>query len=337
MRMGWRGALGLVLSAALLTYTLRDVDFGHVWNVLRTSNLWLFLLSAATATALFPIRAWRWRYILEPVAPKLPLGVLFRATAVGMMINNTVPARAGEVARAYAVSREASGVGFGAAVASLAIDRICDAVVIVLILLAAMAAPGFPGAATLAGQPVSRVIGGVTAIAIVLLLALGAVAAYPTRALRLFDRAIRPISPVLADRGGTLLSSFAKGLGALRSPRLVALVFFWTVVHWLVGCLSFYVAFRAVGIAAPFSAAMFLQSVIALGVAAPSSPGFFGVFEFFAREGLALYGVSQNDAVSWALGYHILAFIPITVIGAWYFTRLGMHLRDIGRAAPGGA
>ncbi|MEP7348193.1 MAG: lysylphosphatidylglycerol synthase domain-containing protein, partial [Gemmatimonadaceae bacterium] len=201
-------------------------------------------------------------------------------------------------------------------------------------LVVAMLAPDFPGTTTLAGQPVSRVIGGVTLVAIALLFTLGAVAVYPGRTLALFDRSTRWISARLADRGGALLISFTSGLGALRSPRLASIILFWTVVHWLVGSLSFYIAFKAVGIAAPFTAAMFLQSLIALGVAVPSSPGFFGPFEFFARQGLAIYGISQNDAVSWALGYHILAFIPITVIGAWYFTRLGMHLKDISQVAP---
>src|SRR5262245_9250952 len=104
MKLGWRGALGLVLSVALLVWPLHGVHFSEVWEVLRRSNLALFVLSAFTATIIFPVRAWRWRYILEPVAPRLPLGVLWRSTAIGMMINNTVPARAGELARAYALS-----------------------------------------------------------------------------------------------------------------------------------------------------------------------------------------------------------------------------------------
>lgn len=334
MKMGWRGALGLVLSVALLWYTLRDVDFQHVWTVLRQSNLMMFALSTITATVIFPVRAWRWRYILEPVAPKLPLGTLFRATAIGMMVNNTVPARAGEFARAFAVSREAPSVSFTSAIASLVIDRIFDAIVVILMLVVAMQSADFPGTTTLAGQPVSRVVGGVTVAAVVMLTALGALAVYPTRALALFDKLVRMASPTLAERGGALLSAFASGLGALRSPRLAGAIFFWTVVHWLLGALSFFFAFKAVGIAVPYTAAMFLQSLIALGVAAPSSPGFFGVFEFFARQGLAIYGVSQNDAVTWALGYHILAFIPITVIGGWYFTRMGMHLKDLGQTVP---
>jgi len=114
----------------------------------------------------------------------------------------------------------------------------------------------------------------------------------------------------------------------LRSPTRFIAVFFWALVHWLVNGLAFWLAFRAVGIDAPFSAANFLQGIIAIGVALPSSPGFFGFFEAAAVVGLAVYGVPRGEAVSWAIGFHILSFIPITVIGLYYFARLGLHFSD---------
>ena len=57
--------------------------------------------------------------------------------------------------------------------------------------------------------------------------------------------------------------------------------------------------------------------------------GFFGVFEYMSVQGLAVYGVSQEQAATWAIGYHLFSFIPITLIGAYYFTRLGVRLRDL--------
>lgn len=88
----------------------------------------------------------------------------------------------------------------------------------------------------------------------------------------------------------------------------------------------------ALGLDAPFSAAFFVQGLIAIGVAIPSSPGFFGPFELAGKAGLALYAVSDANAVSWALGFHLLSFVPITLIGAWYFTRMGLHFRDLSNA-----
>jgi uncharacterized protein (TIRG00374 family) len=337
MKMGWRGALGLALSVGLLAWTLRDVHVSEVWDVLRRSNLALFVLSAVTATAIFPVRAWRWRYILEPVAPRLPFGMLWRAIAIGMMLNNTIPARAGEIARAYVLARESGRVRFPAALASLVIDRVFDAIILVVLLVLAMLAPAFPGATTVAGQPIERGVIVVAVFALGMLAALAIFAFFPDRALALYDAVVGRISSKLAARVRPLVESFAHGLGSLRSPRLFFLVFFWTVVHWLLNAFAFWLGFKAVGIDAPYSAALFLQSVIAIVVAAPSSPGFFGLFEFAGTEGLAIYGVPSTEAVSWALGFHILSFIPITVIGAWYFTRMGMHLRDIAPATEAAA
>ena len=93
-----------------------------------------------------------------------------------------------------------------------------------------------------------------------------------------------------------------------------------------------WLGFKAVGIDVPFSAANFLQGIIAVGVALPSSPGFFGVFEAAAKVGLEVYGVDGREAVSWAIGFHILSFIPITVIGLYYFARLGLRFSDFNKS-----
>src|SRR5262245_19546965 len=135
MKVGWKGILGVVISVALLWWTLRDVSFAEVWQVLRASNLPLFILSALVATLSFPLRAWRWRYILEPTAGTLPYGPLWRSTAIGMMANNVALARAGELARAYVVARDTKRVSFAAALASLVVDRVFDTVIVLLLLL----------------------------------------------------------------------------------------------------------------------------------------------------------------------------------------------------------
>jgi hypothetical protein len=49
--------------------------------------------------------------------------------------------------------------------------------------------------------------------------------------------------------------------------------------------------------------------------------------------GLGVYGVSESQALTWALGYHALSFIPITLFGLFYLLRLGITLGDIRGAA----
>ncbi len=332
MRGRWRAALGMVLSAALIVWTLRGVSPATVARELSASDPLLFFGSVVCATLIFVLRALRWQPILEPVAGRLPLGVLWRSTAIGMMVNNVVPARAGEIARAYALTRE-TPVPFPAALASLAVDRLFDAVVLLLLATVALLDPALSGTQTLAGRPLTDLAGGAIAIVGALLAILYSLVFFPARLLQLFELFARRVSPAVEARGRQVLETFIAGLSVLRQPRRFAAVFAWTLAHWLLNAVSFWLAFRAVGITAPFSAALFLQAFIALGTAIPAAPGFFGVFEYMSIQGLGVYGVSQQQATSWAIGFHILAFIPITLIGAWYFARLGVKMRDL-RASP---
>jgi uncharacterized protein (TIRG00374 family) len=331
LKPSWRSAIGIALSAVLLWWTLRDVSIARVWNELAHANLALFIGAATCATLIFPLRAFRWRIILQPVAPNQPLGALWRSTAIGMMANNIFPARAGEIVRAYALTQQTE-VPFATSIASLAVDRLFDMLVLLLLAVAAFLDPAFPRAASVAGQSLGSIAQGSTVFVLGLLLALYALAFFPRQIVRVFEIFARRISPALEERGKMVLFKFSEGLSVLRHPGRFAAVLAWTVAHWLLNALGFWLGFKAVGMTLPFSAALFLQTLIALGVALPSAPGFFGVFEKFATVGLAIYGVGATQATSWAIGFHILSFIPITAIGLWYFVRLGLHLSDVNTA-----
>lgn len=336
MRPGWRAALGAVLSAVLIYWTLRGISPTEVAQRLSQADLLLFAAATFCATAIFALRARRWQTILEPVAPKVLFGPLWRATAVGMMVNNVVPARAGEIARAYALTKEAP-VPFATSLASLAVDRLFDAIVLLLLAALALLDPALSTGKTLAGQSLgSFAIGAATFVAL-LVLCLYALVFFPMQLLRLFELFARRVSPTIEERGSRVLKTFMHGLSVLRSPGRFAAVLGWTLAHWLLNALGFWLAFKAVGITAPFSAALFLQAFIALGTAVPALPGFFGVFEYMSVQGLAVYAVSQEQAATWAIGYHLFSFIPITLIGAYYFARLGVRLRDLQPSADAAA
>jgi uncharacterized protein (TIRG00374 family) len=322
-----RSVLGIALSVVLLWWTLRDVSLARVWLELRHSNIPLFLVATLLGTIVFPVRALRWRTILEPLAI-VPFGPLWRSTAIGMMVNNVIPARAGEIARAYAVTRETQ-IPFSSALASLAVDRVFDAISVLLLGAAAMLAPSFPANAMIAGEPVSRWAGGTALFVLVALSGLYALVFFPAVLVRLFEMFARKVAPAIEERGRRTLLAFSEGLSVLRNPVRFAKVLAWALLHWMINAFAFWVAMKAVGIQIPYTAVLFIQALIALGVAVPSAPGFFGLFEKLAVVSLALFGVGAPAATSWAIGYHVLSFIPITLIGSYYFASLGLHFREL--------
>lgn len=326
MKVDWKSLLGFGLSAVLLWWTLRGVSLTEVWSVLRASSWWLFAVCTVLATAIFPLRARRWRTILEPVAGTISFGPLWRSTAVGMMMNNVFPLRAGEFARAFALTREVPRVPITTALGSLAVDRIFDAIVLLALMFGAMLDPRFPTRVTLGGQTMSQVASYGITFVVALLVVCYVVVLQHARVLALVAWVARRVMPKHEATLVRFVEHGVGGLAVLKDSRRFLAVLWWATAHWLTHAAALYVGFLAVGIDVPFSASLFLQGVLGIGVAIPSSPGFFGVFESFATVGLGVYGVPKDLAVSWAIGYHLLSFIPITVFGAVYFARLGLSI-----------
>jgi uncharacterized protein (TIRG00374 family) len=321
-----------------LYWTLRGEQWGAIWETFRTSDLWLWAAATVVSQLIFPLRARRWQTILDPVAPSVDFGKLWRATAIGMMVNNVVPARAGELARAYAIGREDARVPFTTALASLVVDRTFDAAMVVLLLVVATLDPAFGTATSIGGRTLGTIVLVGVAAVLVGFTVLTASAFAPERVEAMVAAIVRRVAPLWEQRIRAIVVAFLGGLGVLRDAKRFVAVFLWTLVHWLTNAAAFWLAFKALGLDVPVTAALLVQGVIALGVAIPSSPGFFGVFEMAGKASLVLYGVSETAALSWALGFHILSFIPITLIGGWYFIRLGISMgavRGAGTEAAG--
>jgi uncharacterized membrane protein YbhN (UPF0104 family) len=134
-----------------------------------------------------------------------------------------------------------------------------------------------------------------------------------------------------------LLTSFLQGLAALRDPRLLVKGLAWSFAFWGWNAVSFWLAFKAFGIELGYVPALFVQAIIAIGVAAPAAPGFFGTFHWAAKAGLfEVYGASEAATLAFAFGYHLGGFIPVTLMGLWYAGRLGVSLKEIGQGATSG-
>jgi glycosyltransferase 2 family protein len=333
MKRGVRNAVGILLTAACLYFAFKDVRWSDAVKSARSANYLLLLLSAAVATMIFPLRARRWRTILDPIAPKLPFGPLWRSTAIGTMVNNVLPARAGEFARAYALTREIPAISFPMSLASLVVDRVFDAIVVFLLLVVAIASPSFPAGARFGGQSIGHVALAFALVPLVLLVVLYLLAAYPKTLIRAFELVARRVSTTLEARGSEMLHRFAEGLSVLRAPGHFIAVFGWALLLWLVQPVAFWIGLRAFGIDVPWSATLFVQALTVIGVSLPSSPGYFGLFELGAIAALKAYGVAEAPAATWALVYHVVSLIPITLIGAYYFFRAGISVSDINSSA----
>ncbi|HSJ15582.1 MAG TPA: lysylphosphatidylglycerol synthase transmembrane domain-containing protein [Longimicrobiales bacterium] len=322
----WKSILGLVISAALLYYVFRDLDLREVVHEIASANLWLLALATFFATFVFWIRAWRWKAILEPAGGRTSFRGRFAATTIGFMGNNLLPARIGEFMRAYALAR-VERLPIVSSFTSLVLERLLDGIFVVSFLFIAMLLPGFPASGdnpfSSAARVVAVLVGG-------LLVLLTGFVIWPTPAVRMVERVVRYLPKSLRRPIIDSLEAFLAGAGILRNPVLLLRAVAWTGVLWFVNALGFYCAFLAFGLDLGYTAALFFQSAIALGVSIPSAPGFFGTFETAAKLVLVdMWGADVTRAGALAIGFHISIFIPVTLIGLYEARRIGLSLREV--------
>lgn len=327
-----KAVIGLVITVLLLWWVLRDVSPSEVWAEIRAADPWLMIAAVVLATFSFVLRAFRWRVLLEPEHDGTDFDTRFGATCAGFAANNVLPARLGEFVRAYVLASIAR-IPLGGSIGSLVVERVLDGLVLAFLLFTMISLPGFPLGESSAAGLIQRtaIVGAVIFLAGFALLWLAA--RRPTGSLAVWDRSVGRLIPQrFAARARDLVGSFVGGLGALNRTGVFVRALVWSVAVWICLAASIWLGLLAFDITAPgFTGAIFVQAMIAFAVAAPSTPGFFGVFEAASRLGLGVWDVPEAAMVSFATSYHILTFIPVTVLGLLYLRRIGVRLADVSR------
>ncbi len=328
-RFGWPTAIGIAVTIPLLWWSLRDIHFGEVLEYFRDSHKAALLATMVAASLSIVARAFRWRTLLSHESPNLRYAPLYHATAAGFAVNNILPARAGEVARAYAATRLA-GVRFSSAITTIVLSRVLDGVTLFAILALASLLGWFSSDFVIGGVAVSRIMAIASIIFFGLLGLAFAAVQFPRFVSSVADKLCHLILPNrLADRTVQGLSGVLDSLAVLRSPKRLGVALVWSAVVWGLNGLSFLLAFIAFDLNVPWHAAFVLQSLVNFGLVIPSTPGFVGVFEALVRGVLVLYGVSPTVAVSYAVAYHFCSYLPITLLGLWSLAHTHIRMGDV--------
>jgi uncharacterized protein (TIRG00374 family) len=127
----WRTAVVAVLTAGLLWWFGRSLDFRQVWLAIEHARPGLVVLTVAVTVQTYLIRAWRWQWLLRPLG-RARFRTAFRATVIGFTATFLLPGRIGEVLRPYLLAR-ADGFEASAAFATVIVERVLDLITVLLL------------------------------------------------------------------------------------------------------------------------------------------------------------------------------------------------------------
>jgi uncharacterized protein (TIRG00374 family) len=316
-----RLAIGFGLSILLLFLVLRATNPQQLATAMANADF----RYVAPAILLYFCGVWvrsvRWGLLLPRGA--VPNNQLFQALVIGFTFNNLLPARLGEVARAYLLARW-RGVSYGNTFASVVVERVLDGLALAFLLLVGLV---FVGSAPGYLLFVGLVVGG----------------AFSAGALVLVAAAIRPgVLPALmgffarflpAKIGAALVrvaSTFGEGLGLIRGWRLLGQLVALSLLGWAFELSMFYAIMFAFHLPADPILATLVGTVANFATLVPSSPGYVGTFDSALVTVLRdTAGISAEVATAYALLIHATLFLPVTLLGIAFLWRAGLSLGEV--------
>ena len=316
--------IGTLASAVFLFLALRDVDWIVLWGLLKQTRV-AYLVPTVFFTMLgHYFRAYRWKFMMLPVK-RISTHSLFSATAIGFMANNLLPARLGELVRAYILGRQ-EDVSRTASFASIVYERIVDLFSLIALLWFVLLKA--TGPQWLRSSGIWLLV-----VNIGLLVGVYLVVRNQTRFVAWLGRVTARLPENTAVRVAGSADSFVTGLSSVSKPQTILPVVTMSVLVWLCAILGLYYTLLAMNMQLPFLASVTLVVVVSLGAMIPSAPAYVGTLQYACIVGLGLFGVGKSEALAYSLVYHATQFVPITVVGLFYLWKNHIGLRELSKTS----
>jgi uncharacterized protein (TIRG00374 family) len=313
--LNWRTIIPLIIAiVALVIFTHKiNIDPKITWLAMRNANVYFVLAAFSIYYLSFPIRTFRWRMLLENIGYTKENGIqlpkfwkLLEIIYVSWFANVIVPAKLGDLYRAYLLRREA-GLPATRTFGSIIAERLLDLIVLLLLFIPSVIISLHEN------LPPQLVIGlKITMVLVVVgIIGLFILRMFPTQ-----------IGLVVPKRFRGYYYQFQEGtLGSFRRiPSLTGL----TVSVWICEALRFFfiaLALNLIGgnLVHVFFASLFIALGEALLTAVPFTGGGIGLVEGGMLAMITLFTPNTSLALAAIVIDRAISLFSVLVIGFFVF------------------
>lgn len=321
--------VALLITILLLCLIFYKIDWSELLQTFKSFNFKNIWLIVPLYVLTLYIRGIRWKALLlnDSKYSSLHLGEVF---TVGSMLNIFLPARAGDVYRAYylgSVKGEKKMKVFG----SIILERTLDGISVFLMLLVAILL-------YCKQQWILHIAYGIGALFVGSLIVFYLVFKFnkidficdkfSAFALKLPAK-ISKAAVNSIDKICSYTKSFMEGFEVLDYPSYWWLACFTSLVVWGIEA---YVAFLIVdsfGLGLGFSAGLFVLSLISFSTMIPSTSVFLGPYQVAYIMALGIFGIEKSTALAVSTVHQTLLMIILTIIGGYYLLKFNISMKDV--------
>jgi len=287
----------------------KDQDIDRIKSVLKNevNYFWVFI-SLLIGLLSHVSRTMRWGLMIEPISHKPRFVNTFLSVMVGYLMNMALP-RMGEISRCGVLSRYEK-ISFSKLFGTVVAERLIDVVsLLVLLMLVVVMQFGKMLSFVEKNPEISEKISSIVKSPVLIAgLVVIIVLAY------IFRNTFKETS--VFKRLKTLLLNFKEGFVSIRNIKQKGWFWFHSVFIWFCYYLMLYVIFFAFDFTSELNPIAGLTTFVlaSFGMVAPVQGGI-GAYHFMATEGLALYGIPNENGVIFAFVAHTSSTVMIILVG----------------------
>ncbi|HCU23481.1 MAG TPA: hypothetical protein DF383_00570 [Deltaproteobacteria bacterium] len=309
--------VGISLSALFLYFCFRSLDAESLKKAFLLPRPWWLLGVLALNFSLMAVRSLTWSALLQALA-RLPFAELFDILHIGYMANNLLPLKAGEFLRASIVAKRKK-LPYAQVLTTVGLERFFPGFTLILLLVVVAGFLEVPFWIKTGAYTTGAVLLGVFGMLVLLWNRRPNLEKWKKRH-PFFYRIIE------------FFYHISEASQPLRSPSAFVNLTFLALLGWALQAGMLFCIEAAYQVQIGFFGTLFVLIAINFAVALPSAPSSLGTFEFAAVLAYTYLGLDKATALGIGFYFHFLQAIPITLIGLFYYFRLGIKLKDLEEA-----
>lgn len=324
-----RKIFALLISLAFLILIFYKIDLSVLISTFKDFDcknlIWIIIFYVISLFA----RGLRWKALLMNDS-KYSWVKLGEICTVGNMLNVFLPARAGDVYRAYylgTIKEERKMKVLG----SIILERIFDGISVFLILLFAVL--------MYCKQPwIFHLAYGIGALFIGALLVFYLIFKFDkidwifSKIAFIFSKFPKKISDVLlniTEKVRNYMNSFMQGFQVLDSLKYTMLTIATSFLVWGSEAFVAFLIVDSFDLGLRFAASLFVISLISFSTMIPSTSVFLGPYQYAYILALGIFGVEKSTALAVSAVHQAILMLILTVLGGYYLLKFNISLKDI--------
>ena len=300
------GILISLICIVLVYLSVRDINLHDVFIALKKIKLSYVIFFILLIILMQYLRSYRWGVILRPME-KIDQISLFSVTSVGFLAIAAIPARIGELARPYLISKRSS-IKMSSALGTILVERVLDGFSVLAIAVIVIFLIDLPPIMVKSGFVFFL-------IAFLMFCFIAFLILRKEKALKLINIILNKLPGKLAHKMDELIYHFIDGFQIITNIKLLLYLFFLSALIWLVDVMAIYVLLLAFGFNLPLIASFVVMIILIVGIAIPTAPGYIGNWHLACVLALSLFGLAEAQTLSFAVAYHFLSMVIVVVLG----------------------